>query len=158
MNTSCWRELGVTWLNGTGVGLAMKRLQVRPPPSSITTAVARLPRCNDVTTLGKLFTPLCPVINLGGRQKSRLYANVSPFFTVSAAPLSDLLFYVRDIIIRAQRYVNSVLAIARYLSVTSRCFIETSGQIKLVFGMAASFDLSYMCHKEIKLSPELGYN
>jgi len=29
------------------------------------------------------------------------------------------------------------------LSVTSRCSIETSGRIELIFGMEASFDLSY---------------
>ena len=36
-----------------------------------------------------------------------------------------------------------VLAIARCLSVTSRCSIKMDGRIELVFGTEASFDLSY---------------
>jgi len=41
-----------------------------------------------------------------------------------------------------------VIAMALCLSVTSRSFIETAKRIALVFGVGASFDLSYTVARE----------
>jgi len=55
------------------------------------------------------------------------------------------LFIIIIIIITARCYASAVLAMGLCLcpSVTSRSSIETVERIGLVFGMGASFDLSY---------------
>jgi len=93
-----------------------------------------------------VFDRQCSVI---GAKKRRRYRGMT-----AASSLQRLRRAVRllgsnaiAVLLPALRHASAVLfmtlCLSVCLSVTSRCSIETSGRIELIFGMEASFDLSY---------------
>ena len=55
----------------------------------------------------------------------------------------NLVFYPRDAMLVQLLAMALCLCLSVCLSVTSRCSVEAVGRIELVFGMRASFDLTY---------------